>query len=341
MMHEDLLGYLLGALDADEQDRVERALAASAELRRELERLRCSLTPLESLNDEQPAPLGLVDRVCDAVAQHDNQPPPIARPASQDLVVAANRSWSLADVAVMALLALATFTLFVPALASSRYLARKLACQDNLRALGVQLITFSDRQAEHRFPFVPLSGNRSFAGVFAPKLLESELIQRDCSQLICPGSELAEHRDGWFVPSLQEVDRADGVRLDRLRRQAGGSYAYSIGYFDEDGYRANRNAGRAFFALIADAPSAYLRGRVSANHGGRGQNICFEDGHVGFVVDPHVMCRDDPLRNRIGYAEAGVHRDDAVLLTSEKRPVVAPALPPLPWVQPAEGPAQR
>ena len=37
-MHEDLLGYLLGALDADEQHRIEAELAKSPQLRQELAR---------------------------------------------------------------------------------------------------------------------------------------------------------------------------------------------------------------------------------------------------------------------------------------------------------------
>jgi anti-sigma factor RsiW len=36
-MHEDLVGYLLGALDADEQSRLEAELAKNPQLRLQLE----------------------------------------------------------------------------------------------------------------------------------------------------------------------------------------------------------------------------------------------------------------------------------------------------------------
>ena len=48
-MREDLLGYLLGALNAAEQQRIESRLAADPQLRRELHRLQRCLEPLDAL----------------------------------------------------------------------------------------------------------------------------------------------------------------------------------------------------------------------------------------------------------------------------------------------------
>lgn len=336
-MREDLVGYLLGALDTVERRRIEQSLAASPELCQQLEQIRQCLEPLETLKDEQVPPPGLAERVCDSIARHDldNQPVPRLLEQARHQSCEAVASWSVADALVVALVAVTAFTLFVPALINSRYQARKLACQENLRTLGVDLITFSDRQGDRRFPYVPLSGPRAFAGIFAPTLLDSQMLSSHDSRLICPGSALAEHQGGWYVPSLRQVDAAQGRQVAALRDQAGGSYAYCIGYFDKDSYQVNRNLGRSRFAILADAPSVHLRGRVSANHGGRGQNICYEDGHVAFVTDPHVGGGDDPLRNRLGFAEAGVDRDDAVILRSEMQPL---ANPPLLDLLPTDGP---
>lgn len=332
-MREDLLGYLLGAIDAEQRQRIEESLAADPALRDELEQLRQVLRPLEALNNDQAPPPGLVGRSLERIAHHQNS---VRAAASSGQVpapvagISSIRTVSFADCLVMGLAMLAIFALFFPALVNSRFEARKLGCQENQRRLGVQLITYSDRSPGHTFPFVPLSGNRSFAGIFAPTLRDSLLIPADGSCLVCPGSSFAEQRHDWRVPTLQQVDEATGQTLVQLHREAAGSYAYSIGYFDRDGYRANRNVGRSYFALVSDTPSAYLPGRVSANHAGLGQNICFEDGHIEFVRDPHVMRSDDPLRNRLGYAEAGVDRDDAVVLPSRMRPVVGKPLAPAP-----------
>jgi anti-sigma-K factor RskA len=47
LMHEDLLGYLLGALEPHEMDRVRRALEDDPQLQAELERWREMMRPLE------------------------------------------------------------------------------------------------------------------------------------------------------------------------------------------------------------------------------------------------------------------------------------------------------
>ena len=60
----------------------------------------------------------------------------------------------------------------------------------------------------------------------------------------------------------------------------GGSYGYCIGYVDQGVYQPTRNLGRPGFAIMADAPCEDRPGRQSDNHGGRGQNVLFEDGHV-------------------------------------------------------------
>ena len=70
-----------------------------------------------------------------------------------------------------------------------------------------------------------------------------------------------------------------------FKTDAGGSYAYCVGYMDGDGLHPIKNQGRSQFALLSDAPSFFLPDRRSAHHGGRGQNILYEDGRVAFVTD--------------------------------------------------------
>ena len=323
-MHEDLLGYLLGALEPDEQRRIENELAINPQLRCELERLRRCVEPLESLADDVDPPPALVDRVCRAVESHDAAccPTPRSVVARQSSAALRLQRYSVSDGIVVALVALTAFTLFLPALANSRYDARKVRCQENLREMGTQVVTYSLRQPDHRFPYVPVSGNRSFAGVYAPLLLDRELISQYCPILICPGADVAEDSALGYVPSLREIDAASGEQLLALQNRAGGNYAYTVGYWERGRLRAARNRGRSNFALLLDAPSLYLPDRRSANHGGRGQNIFYEDGHITFVTDLRAVPGDDPLRNRDGFAEAGYDRDDSVVLPSSLRPIV-------------------
>lgn len=333
-MHEDLLGYLLGALSDDEQRCVEEALAVDPRLRSELERLRASLEPLDSLSDQQSPPSGLVDRTLDAIERHEeaNRPAPRGVSRSRAAAPAAEAQdgsvlhAGLSDVShgiVLALVGLVAATLLLPALANSRYQARINGCQNNLRVIGNLLIDDSLRH-DGSYILVPLSGNRAFSGIYAPKLLEQQLISADTTSLICPGVGRSEQWESWSVPTLERIDKATGAELDRLQRQAGGSYAYIVGYVDEQGcYRPIRNQSRPNFPLLGDAPSFHLEGRQSANHGGRGQNIFFEDGRVRFVTKLEHLVADDPIRNRCGNPEYGLDADDAVMLPSSMPPVIS------------------
>jgi hypothetical protein len=338
-MHEDLLGYLMGALDADERARVEAELAKSPQLRMELARIRRCLEPLESIREaaDVDPPAGLVERVCDAVEAQVAARRPTPRrllSAHASAGICHLERYSVSDTIALSLVVLTAFSLILPALANSRYQARKVACQDNLRVLGEGLLTYSARDPGQRFPLVPLSGSRSFAGVFAPILLDHEMLGPQGSQVICPGSDLATGDRNWTVPTLQEIDQAEKSILQFLQDRAGGSYAYSVGYVEGGQLHAVKNRGRSNFALMSDAPSCFLPDRRSANHGGRGQNVYFEDGHYAFVTDARIVPGgDDPWRNEADFAEAGTVEDDSVVLPSAMRPVVDPeALQPIsPW----------
>ncbi len=331
-MHEDLLGYLLGELNADQQRQMEAALAADPQLRREFERLRRTLEPLDSLADDQDPPSGLADRTLRAIEQHDEACRPMPRsvveshapptPSWHDPAAAQPHLSSISDGIVLALVGLTAITLFLPALANSRYAARKVACQNNLRTIGSLLIDDSLRHGG-KFVLIPTMGNQAYAGRFASMLVDRQLISANTTALRCPGIEWRDDLQPWRVPTPPQIDNASGAELDRMQQMAGGSYAYAIGYKDDQHhYQPIRNLNRPNFPILADVPSLHLAGRQSANHGGRGQNIFYEDGHVTFVTELKRFVSDDPWRNRQGHAEAGIGRDDAVLLRSEWPPIV-------------------
>ncbi len=342
-MREDLLGYLLGVLSADEQRRIEDALAVDPQLQRELERLRRSIQPLESLDEDHDPPPNLADRTLQAIERYDESSRPTPHsvtrlramagtPGYQDRSSMRSQRYHISDFVVLALVGMTAITLFLPALANSRFQARKGACQNNLREVGSLLLQDSQRFGDKFIP-IPISSNQAFDGVFSATLRDHHMIGGDTAALLCPGLEPRPDRESWSVPTLQQIDNATGPELDRLQQMAGGSYAYVIGYVDEQGnYQAIRNRNRPDFPILADAPSFHLAGRQSANHGGRGQNFFYEDGHVAFVSRLRQLVGDDPLRNRLGNAEYGLDSNDAVLLPSPMPPIIRGTERPRPVV---------
>lgn len=69
-MRELLLGYLLDALDADEQGQVATAVATDQALWSDLRRLALALGPLASDRESFAPPNGLAARTCAAVAAY-------------------------------------------------------------------------------------------------------------------------------------------------------------------------------------------------------------------------------------------------------------------------------
>jgi len=333
-MREDLLGYLLNALDEPERQRVFEALQKDPQLRQELETLRRDLRPLDATNRDYDPPEGLAELTCDLVEGYAEQHAVSAaqatdsrcsrcwrgRFAARDSSVPAH-GWSAADTIVVVGILLAVSLIFFPAMARSRHLAQVNQCQENLRQLGIALAGYSE-QHDGFFPSIPVSGNRAVAGIYAPILLESQYLDNP-RIVLCPGAE-SPMQDGEFcIPRLSDLDQARGLRLLALQRVLGGSYGYTLGNISDDGYKTPRNRLRQYFALLADAPSLHLPGRQSGNHGGRGQNVLFEDQHVEFLPSPcNEVIGDDLFRNRYGYVEAGLDEGDSVVVPSYVSPLL-------------------
>ncbi len=228
--------------------------------------------------------------------------------------------WTWADVSVALSIAAAAFLLVLPAIENSRFNSRVAACQENLRQVGVALTQFSDRNNGY-FPQIPRSGPAAVAGVYAPTLLENGYLDSS-TRVVCPGSSLAD--DGEYaVPTLEQLRKANLVEeLAKLHRQMGGSYGYTLGYLVDGTYRPTKNLRRPRFALMADSPNYDLPQLVSLNHGGQGQNILFEDGHVEFLAIPQrAALGDDFFTNDTGLVAAGLHRDDSVVGSSASAPM--------------------
>lgn len=337
---EQLLGYLLNALEGPERELLDQRLEKDPELRGRLAQVRRSLEPLAAARREFRPPRGLATRTCQFVAASSRQQAAGSRQlaaSSQQRVsdgdllpaarcplpaAAAERSgrWRWQDVAVAATVLVGATMLIVPAIHSSRFNARVTACQDNLRELGLSLGRYSQANRGY-FPRVPAQGPLAVAGIYAPSLLSGGFLTDD-RRVICPGSALAG-RSGFSVPSLAKLESASQDELARILPDLGGGYGYGMGYTEDGEYHDNRDLGRSGYALMADAPSTDRPGHQTDNHGGRGQNVLFEDMHVRFLTTPRPAdLGDDVFVNERGVVAAGTHRDDAVIAPSTSTPVL-------------------
>jgi uncharacterized protein DUF1559 len=299
--------------------------------------LACLREKLDLLDDGDPyePPAGLAARTCTFVAARAATATSLATcgaPASRgplEHLAGPSTGWRLPDMLVGSGIFIAACMLLFPAIANSRFNARRAACQNNLRAIGVALESYSDFHGGF-FPLVPEHGRLAAAGIYAPLLRDLGLLD-DPAVLICPASALAEECERFVVPTVEELRQAPEARLAGLWRVMGGSYGYTFGYVADGGYHAHRNAGRPFFALMADAPEESTAhslagppmGTGGASHDACGQNVLFEDGHVAFLNQCRVGSADDHIfMNRHGYVGPGIGPDDAVIGRSSAQPVL-------------------
>lgn len=326
---EQLLGYLLEALEPAEMAAVERELDHDPQLRKDLAAIEAAMFPLgfpEREDDASAAdpPRGLAARTCEFV--DDTKVDLVARPTPAQAAVGMSdvrgggdrRRLRWPDVIVAASVCLASVSLIFPAIWTVRERQQIAVCRDNLQRLSISLANYAGRAPDGRIPQIPASGNRSFAGFYASSLLEQELLE-EARLLVCPSSDMAEDIESFRVPLPAELDRATGESLVRMQRAAGGAYAFSLGFVQDGVYQSARHESRADYCLMSDAPATFPD-RISKNHGGRGQNMLHEDGSVRWVVDPCGELCDNPYLNRSGLVAAGLDCTDAVVAESLAKP---------------------
>ncbi|MEM7457791.1 MAG: hypothetical protein AAF456_25935 [Planctomycetota bacterium] len=349
---EDLLGYVLGALEAQQQREVQQLIDSDPQLEEELLKIKASLQPLDHLDPPAGPPPGLARRTCEMVASLDKTGRadlvaqsfsagapdrmagfgpsiPVAAieepeiPAEEDATLSPAADphsstvggWSMSDLLVAVAAMAVLVSILLPAISYSRYQARVSSCQNNMRSLGAAMLSFSSSDPSGHFPSATLEGNLAASGIYAPILKESGLVEND-SVFSCPGRV---EDQPVFIPSVSEVESAVGPRLIYLHHTMGGHYGYTMGYVDESGLRAPVNLGRGNLILLSDMPSRDLDRRRSGNHEAKGQNLLFEDGRVEFV--PGFAWVNDPIfENDYGVVAPGVNQNDNVIAPSHLGP---------------------
>ena len=327
-MEENLLGYLLGALDGAEHEELKEQIEREPQLRAQLALLEAGLVLLEAERWQYEPPNGLAARTCSLVTSYDSAGERTVQPASRDGLSpcyepggeTSNRGWSVLDVVIAAGVFFAASLLFFPALSHSNHLAKKLACQKKLGGLGEALSQFAEKTNGY-FPSIPSNGPYAVAGSYAPQLMNAGFVSQD-SDFLCPGSESKKWMVSFRVPRHNELMGAPKTRVVIQQKQMGGSFAYNMGHFDNGQYHGPRNFGRSNYPLMADAPRLTSVGHSSFNHGGNGQNVLFEAGNVRYLtaptVDPDGI--DNIFVNDEEKVAAGLHPGDAVIGASGASP---------------------
>jgi prepilin-type processing-associated H-X9-DG protein len=320
-MSPDLLGYLLNALEPEEQRQVEAYLATHPEARGRLQALRQAFAPLEAEREMIEPPPDLAERTLARMAEQfaadlPKAPRPVGRFAG-----CGRACWRRADLAVAAAIVFFAIGLGLSGLLRLRQAHDVVACQNNLREFFTALKVYSDQHHDN-FPDIAHAAPppRNVAGMVVPILISGGELPPDAS-VRCPGygAPVAP------THTLDEVLQMSDEDFNREAVHLGCCYAYSLGYRDAAGQyhgpRFDPDQPSAQLPLMSDSPPLDLRLPNSPNHGGLGQNVLFVDGHVAFCTDRHVgVAGDDIFVNRANQVAAGLDNLDAVLGRSLARP---------------------
>lgn len=159
---QQLLGYLLGALDDCERERIDERLAKDPDLEAELAQAEESLGPLRTVRVSHRPPPGLAARTCRMVFAYSEaftgrviEGFAARRPARERaramspaaVPPSSTATWGWSDLVVAASVFLAIAGLIFPAIQSSRTNLRLAACQNNMRDIGLTQAQFQQAHA--------------------------------------------------------------------------------------------------------------------------------------------------------------------------------------------------
>ncbi len=322
-MDDDLIGYVLNALDPETHREVERYLETSPEGRRRLERLREALAPLAADRGDEPPPADLVFKT---LRRAGLTPASLSFARTRRLAGTGSSrrsTWRRADVFIAASIALIILLVLPPSLMYLRQREDIVRCGDNLRAFGV---AFAQYAGDHKgqLPQPERAGPLAAAGIYAPALRDAGYLKsKGPLRVYCPRVDTGLPQ---LVPSLEQLRTMDeSPQYHLLRRSMGGSYAFNLGYVDaQKSFQPIRKDMGDHVPVLADRPPrpterAFYRLANSPNHGFKGQNVLFMGGHVRFLTSRH-MGDDDLFLNRVNTIAVGWGPMDAVLAPSEFPP---------------------
>jgi len=306
-MRQNLIGYLLQAIEPDEHAAVEQHLEKDPTLRNDCELLRACLAPLSHDREHHAPPQGLASRCCDFVYSRTDVMP-IAVTAAGDARAVNRRRWSWLDLTVAGAIAVAVAVLFVPAIYQSQAMAQRTACQKNLQDIGTAMTSYANFHDGY-YPVAQPDDPVHVGSAWASKVVGT--LPRGDRTLICPSAPRLDDPN-FHVPSMAELSSLNAAQLAQVSGHLSGNYGGTLGYKDHGKYTAPRQSQSADLALAADA--AGPNATNSPNHGGDGQYVLFGNQAVKYVTSPEMAGTHDNIYiNGDGEEGPGTGPGDAVL----------------------------
>jgi prepilin-type processing-associated H-X9-DG protein len=308
----DLLGYLLDALEAGERKRVAVALEHNDPLRARLEEQQQALEPLAADRDHTEPPPGLAVRTLACIAAHSYHELPRAPALPRTTPSPGRPFWRRADVLVAATVLLTVVGFALTRIYVARQDAALISCQANLRTYGQALFVYRDRNG-NQFPNITtVNAPAKAAGLVFPVLIKAQALPRDAN-VHCPGKG-PPRPVKW---TLEELQRMDPDEFQRYAHELAPTYAYAFPYQSGSqvvGWRYDPDKPNAFIPIMADSPLDDATAGNSLNHGGKGQNVLFLDGHVKFCTTRTAGVEgDDIYVNKLKKVMPGIDWKDSVL----------------------------
>lgn len=276
------LDYSLGRTEELDLDSIEARRHADPELAAHLDRLAVHLDLLldDGLDDLEP-PSGLARKTILLVAAERKAAP--ARRHTLDFVPS-RFPFGFKDFAVAAGILLCTLATLFPAMHRHKAQMDQASCGYNLQQLGLGLLQYAS--INRSYPNIHDRGQHLPAGAYAAMLQESGLLH-DPRLLHCPCNGPCPAA-GHPLPPIAELLALRDQDPAQLAALLDADYAYHVGYRTGPGGQVeplspfNRDGA---VPLLADAPPLDRVRRLildgnSPNHGGRGQNVLFSDGHI-------------------------------------------------------------
>ncbi len=317
-MDENLIGYLLDALDEPTKQQVEQHLRDHPEARQRIAVLKQALTPFALDQEAAAPPVALAERTLAKIAAHICAKPtatgelPKAPALTSETSSGGRTWWRRADVLVAASLLLMIAGIGLTVLGrihgpSSQALVAD--CKNNLLQFYIGLQQYHDTHGS--FPDITKQAPRNVAGMVVPLLVEAGTLPASAS-IRCPGNGMPRSCQV-TASALRELSDDEFLRRSPTLSMC---YAYSLGYRDEDkvlhATGTDPNIARSHLPIMADRPPTEGIETNSINHGFDGQNVLFCDGHISFLTR-RTFGGDDIFRNDNGKMEAGVGPRDYVL----------------------------
>lgn len=257
------------------------------------------------------------------------------------------------DLLIVVVLILALSAVLAVSLQMAREKANRQKCSSNLRALGQVLLLYCNENNGYypRTTYTPGPSVKLVAGTgidasspFAPGGPEPNDVSAAIFLLLrtqeigsevytCPSSGAVKDDFGGAGRTAANRSNFSDYRKDL-------SYSFANPYPDDSGVAGKYDLYAAsispFFATGADinpgpsgnpaalavttaSSSRQIRQANSPNHGGKGQNVLYGDGHVDWQTTPLAGIKADNIyTNRLGQVMASpVDKDDSVLLPTK------------------------